>query len=70
MESERTSMADFKEKQGPIWYDIHLQDAVCTSLYSLAYDSDKTTKIQILKRARRDVGIDLPRLNPTMKAMG
>ena len=63
MESERTAMTDFKGKLSPIWYDIHVQGAVCTSLYIIAFDSDKTTKNQIPKRVRRNLKIELSRLN-------
>ena len=51
MEPDRTGVAKFKEKLNPLWCDIRLQDAVFESLYSLAYDSYKKTKMQIQKRS-------------------
>lgn len=70
MESDRTVMTKFKEKLNPSRYDVHLQDAVCASLYSLAYDSDKKKRIQILKRSRMGLKIELPRLSGVVNGEG
>ena len=59
-----------RERLPTAWFDLHINDAVCTSLYSIAYDSDKTTRIQILKRARKNLKVELSRLDTKMMEEG
>ena len=62
MELEREALAQLKKKISPAWYDLHFDDAVSSTLYSLGYDTIQKLKVDNLKRHRRNLKLEISRL--------
>ena len=62
MDSERAAHDHFETKLNDIWYDLALDEAICLTIYAIAFDTDKTARLTHLRRARRTLGIITPSL--------
>ena len=70
MDSERDALKRLKEKLGPIWYDLHFDDAISSALYILGYETAQKQKIDNLKRNRRNLKVELMRIGKETAARG
>ena len=62
MDSERVAFKHYKTKLNDIWYELALDEALCLTIYAIAYDTDKTARLTHLRRARRSLKNIIPTL--------
>ena len=62
MDIERDALKHYKCKVGTTWYELHMDDAISSVLYNLAFDTVQKQKVENLKRSRRNLKMELSRL--------
>ena len=68
MDSEKALLENLKKDTISIWYDLAIDEAICRTVYALAYNTDDATMINLLKTARRNLAKFCKELDEDRKA--
>ena len=62
-DTEVSTLSYFKSQLAPLWYDLHFDDAISSTLYTLGFETVIKQKVTNLKRWRRNLKLELQRLS-------
>ena len=65
VDSERAALKSFNDKIDSVWYELFLGETISTTIYALAYDTDKNVMAKRLMKSEEN--LDRTRKNMDLK---